>query len=143
MSLINLRHLPKHCFVGLIIPHIQTFHNEIGVLCEQNITLKNNTFRLDSKSSYNYTISELNKTTILYTHITSIINQNKYDIHEKITIKKNSNEFKKENYINYSINIVDNSKPIIYSIKCIEQPMAVDLMKHYTEEIKKIYKTFL
>ena len=56
MSLINLRHLPKHSFISLIIPHIQTFHNEFGVLADKNITLKNNTFTLHTKSCYNYTI---------------------------------------------------------------------------------------
>jgi hypothetical protein len=142
MSLINLRQLPKHSFISLIIPHIQTFHNEFG-LYDNNITLKNNKFTLNSRSSYNYTISELNKTTFFYTHITSLINKHEYDIHERITIKNNTNQFTKDNYINYSINIVDKNKPLIYSIKCIEQPMSVDLMKHYTDEIKQIYKTFL
>jgi CYTH domain-containing protein len=142
MSLINLRQLPKHSFISLIIPHIQTFHNEFG-LYDNNITLKNNKFTLNSRSSYNYTISELNKTTFFYTHITSLINKHQYDIHERITIKNNTNQFTKDNYINYSINIVDKNKPLIYSIKCIEQPMSVDLMKHYTDEIKQIYKTFV
>ena len=142
MSLINLRQLPKHSFISLIIPHIQTFHNEFG-LFDNNITLKNNKFTLNSRSSYNYTISELNKTTFFYTHITSLINKHQYDIHERIIIKNNTNQFTKDNYINYSINIVDKKQPLIYSIKCIEQPMSVDLMKHYTDEIKQIYKTFL
>ena len=142
MSLINLRQLPKHSFISLIIPHIQTFHNEFG-LFDNNIILKNNKFTLNSRSSYNYTISELNKTTFFYTHITSLINKHQYDIHERITIKNNTNQFTKDNYINYSINIVDKNKPLIYSIKCIEQPMSVDLMKHYTDEIKQIYKTFM
>jgi hypothetical protein len=142
MSLINLRQLPKHSFISLIIPHIQTFHNEFG-LYDNNITLKNNKFTLNSRSSYNYTISELNKTTFFYTHITSLINKHQYDIHERITIKNNTNQFTKDNYVNYSINIVDKNKPLIYSIKCIEQPMSVDLMKHYTDEIKQIYNTFV
>ncbi len=142
MSLINLRYLPKHSFISLIVPYIQTYHNEFGVVCNKNIILKNNTFRLNSKSSYNYTISELNKTTIFYTHITSIINKNQYDIHERITIKNNSNEYKND-YLNYSINIVEKNKPLIYSVKCIEQPLSIDLMTQYTDEIKKIYNTCL
>jgi hypothetical protein len=107
------------------------------------MTLKNNKFRLDSKSSYNYTISELNKTIIFYTHITSIINKQQLDIHERITLKNNSNNSLKDNYSNYSVNIVNKNIPLIYSIKCIEQPFSFDLMKHYTDEIKSVYKSFL
>ena len=139
MSLINLRHLPKHSFISLIIPYIQTYHEEFGLLNNKNIIFNNNKFTLNSKSSYNYTISELNKTTVFYTHITTIVNKSEINIHENITIKNNY----KENYLNYSINIVNKKTPLIYSIKCIEQPMSVDLMKHYTDEIKQIYKTFV
>ena len=142
MSLINLRHLPKHSFISLIIPHIQTYHNEFGVLADNNITLKNNKFTLYTKSCYNYSIAELNKTTLFYTQIKTIIDKKEFNIHERITIKTNSNSVR-DNYLNYSINIVDNNKPLIYSIKCIEQPMSFDLMKHYTDEIKYIYKTFI
>ncbi len=142
MSLINLRLLPKHCFTSLVIPHINNFQDEYCFFNNYNMTLKNNKFRLDSKSSYNYSISELNKTIIFYTHITSIINKQQFDIHERITIKNNSNNSPKDNYLNYSVNIVNNI-PLIHSIKCIEQPMAFDLMTHYTDEIKHIYKSFI
>ena len=143
MSLINLRQLPKHCFTSLVIPHIHNFHDEYCFFYNHNMTLKNNKFRLDSKSSYNYTISELNKTIIFYTHITSIINKQQLDIHERITLKNNSNNSLKDNYSNYSVNIVNKNIPLIYSIKCIEQPFSFDLMKHYTDEIKSVYKSFL
>jgi hypothetical protein len=141
MSLINLRYLPKNSFISLIIPYIQTFQDDFGLISEKNITFKNNKFNLNTKSSYNYSISELNKTTVFYTHITSLINNQQLNIHERITIKCNSNNCKKDNYLNYSINIVNN-KPVIYSIKCIEQPMAFDLMNHYTDDIKEIYNSF-
>ena len=138
MSLINLRYLPKNSFVSLIIPYIDTFYNEFGVINNKQITFNNNKFILDTKTSYNYSISELNKTTVIYTHITSIINKTEFNIHERITIKNKCNNCRRDNYLNYSINIVDN-KPFIYSIKCIEQPVSFDLMKHYTDEIKDIY----
>jgi hypothetical protein len=143
MSLISLRLLPKNSFISLIIPHIQTFHNDIGFVADKNITLNNNKFTLNSKSTYHYTINELNKTSIFYTHISSLINKKRFDIHEKITIKNNSNDRRLDNYINYSVNIVDISQPIIYSIKCINQPIAFDLMKHYTDDIIKVYKNFI
>ncbi len=142
MSLINLRLLPKHCFTSLVIPHIHNFQDEYCFFNNYNMTIKNNKFRLESKSSYNYSISELNKTIIFYTHITSLINKQQFDIHERITIKNNSNNSPIDNYLNYSVNIINN-KPLIYSIKCIQQPMSFDLMKHYTDEIKTIYKTFV
>ena len=134
MSLINLRHLPKNSFISLIIPYIQTYHNEFGLISEKNIIFKNNKFNLNTKSSYNYTISELYKTTVFYTHIISSIDNQIYNIHERITIKGSSTN----NYLNYSVNIINN-KPIIYSIKCIEQPLSFNLMNHYTEDIKQIY----
>lgn len=134
MSLINLRYLPKHSFISLIIPHIQTYHEEFGLL-NKDIIFNNNKFTLNSKSSYNYTISELNKTTSFYTHITTFVNKSEINIHENINIKNNY----KENYLNYSVNIVDKKYPLIYSIKCIGQPMSIDLMKHYTDDIKMFY----
>jgi hypothetical protein len=105
MSLINLRYLPKNSFISLIIPYIQTFQDDFGLISEKNITFKSNKFNLNTKSSYNYSISELNKTTVFYTHITSLINNQQLNIHERITIKCNSNNCKKDNYLNYSINI--------------------------------------
>jgi hypothetical protein len=138
MSLINLRHLPKNSFISLILPHIQTYHNDIDYISNKYLTMNNNTFCLNTKSTYNYTISELYKNIYFYTHIKTNINNYQYDIHEKIVLK----HIKNNNYLNYTINIVDKNIPLIYSIKCIEQPVSFDLMKHYTEDIKKIYNTF-
>ncbi len=139
MSLINLRHLPKHSFISLILPHIQTYHNDIDYISDKYLKMNNNIFTLNTKSTYNYTISELYKNVCFYTHIKTKINNYQYDIHEKIVLKN----YKNNNYLNYTINIVDKNIPLIYSIKCIEQPVSFDLMKHYTDEIKQIYKTFI
>ncbi len=143
MSLVNLSQLPKYCFTSLVIPYIHNFQDEYCFFNNHHMTVKNSKFRLDSKSSYNYTISELNKTIVFYTHITTLINKQQLDIHERITLKNNSNNLFKNNYLNYSVNIVNKNKPLIYSIKCIEQPMSFNLMEHYSDEIKTIYKTFL
>ncbi len=143
MSLISLRLLPKNSFISLIIPHIETFHSDLCFISNKYITLNNNKFTLKTKSNYQYTISELNKTITFYTHISTLINKKQFDIHEKIIIKNHSNDKRIDNYINYSVNIVDMSHPVIYSIKCIDQPIAFDVMKHYTDDIIKIYKSFI
>ena len=78
MSLINLRHLPKHSFISLIIPHIQTYHNEFGVLAENNITLKNNKFNSiqpDGSSNIRYFIKKLNNNPILIKEVDKCVDK--------------------------------------------------------------------
>jgi hypothetical protein len=140
MSLINLRLLPKNTFTSIIFPFIKTFHQEIGIL-ENNINIGDCNFDIKNNMIYDYKISEFSKTTSIFTKISTKIDKVNFNIYEQITVKRNQNINNICNYTNYSINII-NSKdhPYIYSIKCIEQPINVDLMNLYTDDIKKFYK---
>ena len=140
MSLINLRLLPKNTFTSIIFPFIKTFHQEIGIL-ENNINIGDCNFDIKNNMIYDYKISEFSKTTSIFTKISTKIDKVNFNIYEQITVKRNQNINNTCNYTNYSINII-NSKdyPYIYSIKCIEQPINVDLMNLYTDDIKKFYK---
>ena len=140
MSLINLRLLPKHTFTSIVFPFIKTFHDEIGIL-EQNIKIGKCNFDIKNNMIYDYKISEFNKTTSIFTKISTNIDKNNFNIYEQITVKREQNKINTCNYTNYSINIV-NSKdhPFIHSIKCIEQPISFDLMNFYTDDIKEFYQ---
>ena len=140
MSLINLRYLPKNTFTSIIFPYIKTYHNELALL-DTNIKIGNSKFTLKNNTELEYSISEMHKTITINTKISTTINNTIFNIHEKITIKKNTDENKTNDYSNYSINIVNLKKePYIYSIKCIHQPISFDLMNHYTDDIKKMYE---
>ena len=60
MSLINLRHLPKHSFTSLVFPHIKTYYNEFGLLSESNVKVGNSNFVLKNNMEYDYKLSEMN-----------------------------------------------------------------------------------
>jgi hypothetical protein len=140
MSLINLRYLPKNTFTSIIFPYIKTYHNELALL-DTNIKIGNSKFTLKNNTELEYSISEMHKTITINTKISTTINNTIFNIHEKITIKKNTDENKTNDYSNYSINIVNlKNQPYIYSIKCINQPISFDLMNHYTDDIKKMYE---
>lgn len=140
MSLINLRYLPKNTFTSIIFPYIKTYHNELALL-DTDIKIGNSKFTLNNNTELDYSISEMHKTITINTKISTTINNTIFNIHEKITIKKNTDENKTNDYSNYSINIVNLKKePYIYSIKCIHQPISFDLMNHYTDDIKKMYE---
>jgi hypothetical protein len=140
MSLINLRLLPKNTFTSIVFPFLKTYYDEMGVL-EQNIKIGECNFNIKNTMLYNYKISELNKTTNIFTKISTKIDKTDFNIYEQITIKRNQNIINTCNYTNYSINIV-NSKdyPYIHSIKCIEQPISFDLLNFYTDDIKEFYQ---
>ena len=141
MSLINLRYIPKNSFISIIFPYIKTYHNEFAVLSNNNINIGNSKFILNNNIELNYSIEEMHKTININTKISTTINETLFNIYEKITIKKNINDNKIDDYSNYSINIVNLTKqPYIYSVKCIHQPISFDLMNHYTNDIKKIYQ---
>jgi hypothetical protein len=140
MSLINLRYLPKHTFTSIIFPFLKTYHNEMGIL-EKNIKIGECNFNIKNNMIYNYKISELNKTTNIFTKISTKINKIDFNIYENISIKRNQNITNICNYTNYSINIVNlKEHPYIYSIKCIGQPLSFDLMNFYTDDIKEFYQ---
>jgi hypothetical protein len=144
MSLINLRYLPKHTFTSIIFPYIKTYHNELAVLADNNINIGDSKFTLNNNIDLNYTIEEMHKTININTKISTILNEIPFNIHENITIKKNINNNKVNDYSNYSINIVNLIKnPYIHSIKCIHQPISFDLMNHYTDDIKQIYQQII
>jgi hypothetical protein len=140
MSLINLRCLPKNSFTSIIFPYIKTYHNELAVL-DTNIKIGNSQFILKNNTELYYSISEMHKTISINTKISTTINKTIFNIHEKITIKRNIDYNKIDDYSNYSINIVNLTKqPYIHSIKCIHQPLSFDLMNHYTDDIKNMYE---
>ena len=142
MSLILLRQLPKNSFTSIILPHLKTFNSELGVLdnTKASINLGNCNFILENNMKYYYQISEMKKITTINTKISTNINSTIFNIYEKITIKRNLNLNKNNDYSNYSINIVNlHNQPYIHSIKCIEQPISFDLMNHYTDDIKRFY----
>jgi hypothetical protein len=140
MSLINLRYLPKNSFTSIIFPYIKTYHNELALL-DSNIKIGNSKFTLKNNTELEYSISEMHKIITIYTKISTNIYNTDFNIHEKITIKKNTYDTNTNDYSNYSINIVNlKNKPYIYSIKCIHQPISFDLMNHYTDDIKKMYE---
>ncbi len=145
MSLINLRHLPKNTFTSIIFPHIKTYHNELAVLlCNDNINMGNSKFTLHNNTDLYYTVEEMHKTININTKISTILDKTPFNIYENITIKKNINDNKADDYSNYSINIVNLLKePYIHSIKCIHQPISFDLMNHYTDDIKLIYQQII
>ncbi len=144
MSLINLRHLPKHSFTSLVLPHIKTYYNEFGLLSESNVTVGNSNFVLKNNMEYDYKLSEMNKTITIDTKISTNINNILFNINERIIIKRNVNINITNDYSNYSVNIVNlQNEPYIYSIKCIHQPISFDLMNHYTDDIKKMYKQII
>ncbi len=140
MSLVNLRLLPKNTFTSIIFPFLKTYHNEMGIL-ENNINIGECHFNIRNNMIYDYKISELNKTTNIFTKISTKIDNINYNIYEQITVKRNQNIVNTCNYTNYSINIV-NSKdhPYIYSVKCIEQPISFDLINFYTDDIRQFYQ---
>ena len=144
MSLINLRYLPRNSFTSIVFPYIKTYHNELAVLSNSDINIGNSKFTLNNNIDLHYTIEEMHKTININTKISTTINDISFNIYEKITVKKNINDNKTDDYSNYSINIVNLTKqPYIYSIKCIHQPISFDLMKHYTNDIKKIYEQII
>jgi len=146
MSLIFLRQLPKNSFTSIVFPHLKTFNSELGVLdnTTASVNVGNCNFTLENNMEYDYQISELEKTTTINTKISTTINNTLFNIYEKITIKRNLNLYNNIDYSNYSINIVNlNNQPYIRSIKCIEQPLSFDLMNHYTDDIKNMYKQII
>ncbi len=141
MSLINFRHLPKNTFTSIIFPFLKIYHDDMGIL-EQNIKIGECNFNIKNNLIYDYKISEFNKTTNIFTKISTKIDKVDFNIYEQITVKRNQNITNNCNYTNYSINIV-NSKdhPYIHSIKCIGQPLSFDLLNFYTDDIKEFYET--
>ena len=140
MSLINLRLLPKHTFTSIVFPFLKTFHDEIGIL-EQNIKIGEFNFDIKNNMIYDYKISEFNKTTSIFTKISTNIDKVNFNIYEQITVKRNQNIINTRNYTNYSINIVNSrDHPFIHSMKCIEQPTSFDLMNFYTDDIREFYE---
>ena len=127
MSLVNIRLLPKHTFTSIVFPFLKTFHHEMGIL-EQNIKIGQCNFEIKNNMIYDYKISEFNKTTSIFTKISTNIDKINFNIYEQITVKREKNKINTYNYTNYSINII-NSKdhPFIHSMKCIEQPINFDL----------------
>jgi hypothetical protein len=139
MSLINFCYLPKNTFTSIIFPFLKTYHNQIGIL-EKNIKIGECNFDIQNNMILDYNISEVNKTTNILTKISTKIDKIDYNIYENITVKRRQFLDNSYNYTNYSINIVNSKyKPFIYSVKCIEQPLMVDLMKIYTDDIKEFY----
>jgi hypothetical protein len=140
MSLVNIRLLPKHTFTSIVFPFLKTFHDEMGIL-EQNIKIGQCNFEIKNNMIYDYKISEFNKTTSIFTKISTNIDKINFNIYEQITVKREKNKINTYNYTNYSINII-NSKdsPFIHSMKCIEQPINFDLMNFYTDDIKEFYE---
>jgi hypothetical protein len=139
MSLINFFYLPKNTFTSIIFPYLKTYHNQIGIL-EENIKIGECNFDIKNNMTYDYKISEVNKTTNILTKISTKIDNINYNIYENIHVKRNQILDNSYNYTNYSINII-NCKyiPFIYSVKCIEQPLTIDLMNIYTDDIKEFY----
>ena len=139
MSLINFVYLPKNTFTSIIFPFLKTYHNQIGIL-EKNIKIGECNFDIENNMTYDYKISEVNKTTNILTKISTKIDKVNYNIYENITVKRQQNVDNSYNYINYSVNIINSKyQPFIYSVKCIEQPLMVDLIKIYTDDIKEFY----
>ncbi len=140
MSLINFRHLPKHTFTSIIFPFLKNYNDEMGIL-EKDIKIGECHFNIKNNMVYDYKISELNKTTHIFTSISTKIDKIDFKIYEQITVKRNHNLTNTCNYVNYSVNIV-NSKdhPYIHSIKCIGQPLSFDLINFYTDDIKQFHQ---
>ncbi len=139
MSLVNLRLLPRNSFTSIVFPFLKTYYEEMSIL-EQDIKIGECHFNIKNQMLYDYKISQLNKTTKIFTIISTNIDKIDYKIYEQISVKRNQDLINTCNYTNYSVNIV-NSKdyPYIHSMKCVGQPISVDLTKFYTEEIKEFH----
>ncbi len=141
MSIINMKHIPKNSFISLVFPHIKTYFNEIALLNEQNITsinINNNNYTIENRIKYN--LRESCKVESLNTKVITSINSQKILINETMNFKHHYDNNKMDRYLNYYIDIVIPNSTLLYSIRTIGQPLNIDLMNYYTDDIKKIYE---
>jgi hypothetical protein len=138
------RFLPKSCFTNILIPYAPILCNNIP---KSNIDF--NIYKIifnNNKATvvkdYEYTYYDYYFTEIikLDTNINTVLDNNEYNINERIKIKMDTCKELKIN-LNYLLNINSHKKIYFdYDIKFNKNnPILIDLLNYYNTDTKKIY----